>query len=431
MTAQHFPGLTAFQGEMRRRLWTYIRLADIIFSTQIGLPNTVRSTDCDTEMPLNLHDEDFDENSESLPPAQPPSVVTPMSYMIAKGSIALVLGRIVECAHAVRPPAYEDIMRLDRELLDTYHGLPSALQMKPFEESDSDPVPVVINRVHLSTLFNKSLCVLHRKFLTRARDNLRYSHSRRSCVDASMKILRIHITLHQESQPGRRLESAYLCTHAQLKHDFILAGTLLCLDLLWSAQMESTGRPTGDTDLWGADRRDEIVQALEQSRAIWAEQKDRFIEAFKAHEMVGVMLQKIQSLRAQTAARMARGAFAYAANGGGMSGPNDTPQQPYRQTGEDAKPEHSAALTLGMLSSGGLASKQGYNVPYTTSPPNNGNSNPLPDLPNASMSPQYGVNNTAVSGNFGGLGTFPFFNGSDLDIPANIDWVSRLSKVLP
>ena len=415
---------------MRRRLWTYIRLADIFFSVQIGLPNTIRSSDCDTNMPLNLYDEDFDETSESLPPAQLPTVYTPMSYMIAKASIAFVLGRIVECIHAVRPPAYEDIMRFDREMLDTYHALPSALQMKPLEESGSDPIPKVLNRIHLSVLFNKSLCILHRKFLTRARENPRYSHSRRSCVDASVRILRFHHSLHQESQTGRLMEKAYLCAHAQLKHDFILAGTLLCLDLLSSAQQESTGRPTGDADIWGVDRRDEIAQALEQSRAIWGEQRDRYIEAFKAYEMVGIMLQKIQSIRAQTAARMARGAFAYAANGGGMPGPSESPQQRHGPTGEDAKPEHSAALTLGMLSTGGPASKPGYNAPYATPPSSNSNNATLPDLPNASMSPQYGINSASVNGNFGGgPGLFPFFNGSDMEIPANIDWVSRTSKL--
>ena len=390
----------------------------------------IRSSDCDTELPLNLHDEDFDENSETLPAARPHNTLTSMSYMVAKASLAIILGRIVECVHSVRPPVYEDIMRLDRELVGTYHGLPSAMHPRSFDESVLDSPMMIVSRYHLSTLFNKSVCVLHRKFITRARESSRYAHSRRACIDAAMTILRHHLTLYQESQPGRRLEKLYFSAFAYLRHDFILAGTLVCLDLLQSAHLESADRSTGDTEMWGFDRREEMMQAIEQSRDLWGEQRDRFIEAYKAHEIIGVMLQKIQTIRGQNAARMARGAFAYAANGEASAAPVvDSPRR-YGQFTDDGKPEHSAALTLGMLSSGGPGAKQGsYTGPYPPTPGSIGNPNQIPQASAPTpQSPGYAFN-APTNGNFNGQGAVPFL-GPDMELSANFDWVSLLCSTV-
>ena len=386
----------------------------------------IRSSDCDAELPLNLHDNDFDEFTETMPPSRPSNIVTNTSYMVGTASLAIILGHIVECVHSVNPPTYDEIMRLDRELLGSYHRLPSVMHMKPLEECALDEPSTIMSRFDISVLFNKSVCVLHRKFLQRARDNSRYAHSRRSCVDAAMTILRHQVVLHAESQPSHRLQRAYRSASAFLKHDFILAGTLVCLDLLLSAQLEAMGRPTGDMDIWGRDCRDDMLHMIEQSRAIWAESKDRVMEAFKAHEIMGVMLQKITTLRAQTAARQAQSAFALA--GGTSSAAISESPRGYGRPSEGEKPEQAAALTLGMLSSGGLAGKPGnnYGGTYPATSSSNGNPGLRTDTPVATApSPSFGINST-VNGNFsaGGQGNLPFLNTTDFDMPANFDWVS-------
>lgn len=61
-----FPNITPFHGEMRRRIWTFVRQADLLFSFQLGLPSMLRSADSDTELPRNLYDDDFDEDCKEL-----------------------------------------------------------------------------------------------------------------------------------------------------------------------------------------------------------------------------------------------------------------------------------------------------------------------------------------------------------------------------
>ena len=409
----------------------------------------IRSTDCDTELPRNLHDEDFDEDTKTLPPSRPSSELTGMSYMIAKSSIAFVFGKIVERTHTVEAPAYEEIMTLDREIMEAYHGLPPLFHMKPMEESNHDPISTLEMRFHISMLYNKSLCVLHRKYLVRARENSRYAHSRRACIDASMTLLHHQETLYRESQPGKRMHKGQWYGYSHQSHDFILAATLVCLDLLHSAQDEATGRSTGDLEMWGTDRREEMLAAVEYSNNIWNELRDRYIEAFKAQTMINVMLQKIQAVRAQTAARMAQGAFSYAAaNGGGSGGgsskgdaaagavPASTAQQQQFGPSDDIKPEHSAAITLGMLSSGG----QPNGVPGAYS---NGPYPPTPGSTNATMTDLAtgsGLTpNFAVDGPPGGAAVnavnapspFSFFNGANMEMTSNIDWVSVRSASCP
>lgn len=45
-----FPNITPFQGEMRRRVWTFVRQSDLLFSFQVGLPSMIRTVDSDTEL---------------------------------------------------------------------------------------------------------------------------------------------------------------------------------------------------------------------------------------------------------------------------------------------------------------------------------------------------------------------------------------------
>ena len=412
-TLKNFPHLSFFQGEMRRRLWTFVRQADVLFSFAVGLPSMIRSGDTDTDLPTNVKDDDFDEDTQTPPPARPNTEFTQVSYLIAKADIAFVFGRIAESTSSVQTPPYEEIMKLDNEIKDAYHSLSPVLHMKPMEDSQLDPAATLTMRMNISLLYNKGLCVLHRRFLSRARENNRYAHSRQTCIDASMTLLRNQGILHAESQPGKRMHRSQFQISSIMTHDFILAATIVSLDLYHSVQTEAAGRSTGDIELWGHDRKEDMMMALENARTIWNELKDRYLEAFKAFSIVGVMLQKIQAIRAQTAARMAQGAFQYAASAAAKQGGT------YQS--EDEKPEHSAAITLGMLSSGGPG--EWKPEPYPLTPQSNGNSASASTGPSTGLTPNFPVD-TSMGGMQNAPSPFSFFNGLEGDMAANLDWVS-------
>jgi len=69
--SKFFPELTPFEGEMRRRVWSFVRTGDLLFSFQMALPPMVRLGDSDTDLPRNIYDHEFDETSTTLPPPRP------------------------------------------------------------------------------------------------------------------------------------------------------------------------------------------------------------------------------------------------------------------------------------------------------------------------------------------------------------------------
>ena len=154
-----FPNITPFQGEMRRRVWTLVRQADVLFSFQVGLPSMLRSGDTDTEIPRNLHDEDLDEDCKELPPSRPNDEPTPISFLIAKSRLAYAFAKVVEHTAALRTSSYEEVMEIDSSLQIARDLIPENLRVRPIEDCHSDPISIIVARFHVSFLTCRpSLC---------------------------------------------------------------------------------------------------------------------------------------------------------------------------------------------------------------------------------------------------------------------------------
>jgi hypothetical protein len=349
-----FPNLNPFQGEMRRRIWTFVRSADLLFSFQVALPSMIRIGDSDTELPNNLFDDEFDENSTTLPPSRPPTEATPISYMIAKGRLSFGFGRVLEEVNDVNKKGYDEVLKIDRGLRDIYEGIPEYLKLKPMREMSLAPISLIMARFSLATVYHKSQCVLHRRYIRLARGNNRYTYSRRSCLDSAMQLLSFQTIQHQASQERGRLRSVRSHVNSLTTHDYLLAATVVCMDLYSHRERPEGDVSTPSTSVSGGSvsqgsnmsndgtyvpglsfTRDDVLRALEESRDVWVANRDLSIEAYKASELLNVLL---QSLR-----------LPY----NSPAGQNGTLPRPQAQQNA-ASDEQSAAMTLGMLQSGGV-----------------------------------------------------------------------------
>ena len=117
-------------------------------------------------------------------------------------------------------------------------------------------------------VYDKAQCVLHRPYLVRARENPRFTYSRRTCIDSAMELLRVQALLHAETRNGR-LRSRQSRVTSLTSADFLLAGTIVTLDLYHGLSLQVSGRPSGDTYTWGRERRDEMTAAIQHSKEIW------------------------------------------------------------------------------------------------------------------------------------------------------------------
>ena len=103
-----FPDIPPGDAELRRRIWTQLTCMDILSSIQIGLPTMIKREECDTQTPLNLHDDEITSDGP-LPPGRPITEMTGVSYMIAKCSMARIYSDIVLQVNAVSPrPPYTE-----------------------------------------------------------------------------------------------------------------------------------------------------------------------------------------------------------------------------------------------------------------------------------------------------------------------------------
>jgi hypothetical protein len=330
---------------MRRRIWSVVRQADLLFSTQAGLPPMIRPGDTNTDLPLNIYDDELTEDMKAMPLPRPITENTPMTYIIYKSQLISVFSQIVEAVQSLTCSTYETVMKLDHRLREVQANIPPIFKMRSMEESLRDPSALVMQRYILDLLFLKSQCVLHRKFVFPSRDSSRFAYSRRTCVDNAMIMLQHQATLHQESRPGGRLANVQWFISSLTSHDFLLAAMIVALDLYHSAESERAGRrSSNDVFDWSHERRSSMLAALENSRNIWDGHQSQSLEAMKATGVLTAMLEKLQAHEAQLRQQFQQ-APPFSAPNFGRSSINGNEQ--------NVAPEHSAAMTLGMLSQQG------------------------------------------------------------------------------
>ena len=262
---------------------------------------------------------------------------------------------------------YDEVMKLDADLRETYESIPQHLKLRPVQESPHDPANLIMERYSLELIYLKSQCVLHRKFIARGRDAQRYAYSRRTCIDACMEMLSHQTTLHHEAQPGGRLRSVKWFISSLTTNDFLLAAMIVCLDLYHTSEGERLGRkkstpsPPLSSDIWAQDRRQQMMNAIRHCIDIWDGLRDESIEAYKASTTLRVTFEKLMAQQFsmfgihQTQPQAPR-----------MQAPQQFVQRPPNfgmfpngnvadVVDEEVPPEHSAAMTLGLLSAGGVS----------------------------------------------------------------------------
>lgn len=418
---------------MRRRTWGLVRMLDVFFSHQISLPSMISENDCDTELPHNLYDEEYGPDTKVLPSSRPNTEPTPISYMTYKMRLTQQLGIILQATGRVKNQVhYDEILRFDAKLRDIWAELPPHLKMQPLEGSQA-PLGLVMARFNTDVLYLKLVCLLHRKYIPRARHNPRYAHSRRSAIEASLQMLQHLATLHRESEPNGRLHTIKWFVTSVATKDFLLPAMLIALDLHFdNVSQRSAGQQDAQSlQFWTPEQRREMINTLEVIRDIWKGLGDISIEAFKASNTLEVMLVKIKSFSAaDEPISQAKRAAA-----------------PGARVSAELQPEHSAALTLGMLSGGAMP---GPSAAYNVAPLQGsmgttyGRSNMGLDTANAGLSPSTGPSTSTGIGSapalefsnsmigFEGaaspLTMFDNMASSNMDFSTNFDWVRKLPR---
>ena len=291
----HYPNITPYNGEMRRRIWHFLHQIDVLLSFELGLPAMMKQIQSDTKLPRNLHDSDFSVDSPSLPAGRPTSELTTVSYPITKSSICSIFAVAADLSHALKQPSYEQIMQLDRELQENYSLIPPILRVRQTTQSITDSPSLIMSRFNIELMYQKTRCVLHRRYMTKSQQDQRYMYSRRTCIDAAMETLRHHADIWHATRPDGLLAQIRWYMSTLTTHDFVLAAMIICLELkdnglAGRTAMEGPGIKPSERVYTCED----MMEALETSSRIWQSSEDEIPDAYKASEAMSIMIKKIK-----------------------------------------------------------------------------------------------------------------------------------------
>ena len=178
-------------------------------------------------------------------------------------------------------------MRLDAKLEEAHNEVPPSLRMRPLNLSFTDQPFMILNRLYSDLVYLKSVCVLHRKYLSQHRSDPSFGYSRRTCGDAALQILKHQAELHEACQPEGQFHDHRWMLSSLSCHDFLLAAMITCLDLYESHKQSATLCPE---DLEPQARK---YDALRNSYGIWASRREFSRDARRASSVLAIMLSKI------------------------------------------------------------------------------------------------------------------------------------------
>lgn len=271
----HFPKISAFQGEMRRRVWATVLMGDILISSQMGMPRMISDWKCDTAEPRNLNDADFDTDTKELPPSRPETELTAALGIIGRRRILKALGIIADLTNGSKVCSYEDVMQVDRILRDAVDSIPAPLKWKPVAASVTDSPQLIVARLFIRHMLYKGQTMLHQRFLSDQDD--RFSYSRQTCIDASIGTIDLQNVLDEETCAGGQLHEMRWRVTSSMNHQFLTAAMILCSLLHNGRSME---------------REDEIRSALQRARAVWARRRSTSKEAERAADTISIVLSR-------------------------------------------------------------------------------------------------------------------------------------------
>ena len=214
--------ISVFDQEMRRRLWFSILELEMQASCDRGMRASIGPDDWDVLPPLNIHDEDFNESTQSLPATKPLTEFTRTAFLCkAVQHLPLRLELLSRINSISRTLELDAVMAYDdriRQILDGLPAWPDRLQTA---------VPRVLSRL----LLHEFLLLLHNPFALQSAAESRFFYSRCARRDSALTVMQTYVDLPET----KRLSLS------NLRDDDFRAALSTCHDIVVS--------PPGKVDL--------------------------------------------------------------------------------------------------------------------------------------------------------------------------------------
>ncbi|KAK0651866.1 fungal-specific transcription factor domain-containing protein [Cercophora newfieldiana] len=292
------PNISPFEGEMRRRMWHLATQIELLVSFHMGLPSMLNGLESDIHPQSNLTDDEIYHEMAALPTPRPDTEATQMTYARWKSQICAIFGKIAAQTNSITVPAYSEVMRLDHLLEEKWKQVPSFMKVKSYQESIADPPAFIHQRFGLASLYQKSRCVLHRRYLTEAVPKKEHAYSRRVCLEAAMAMLHYQDAIHLRTLPGGVMREHGWFLAAIATYDFLIAAMIIYVlhqsETYLEDEAYSNWSENGEIRT-APPTRNELLRILRRSHQIWIAITQDSSATKKAADILETMLKRIDS----------------------------------------------------------------------------------------------------------------------------------------
>jgi hypothetical protein len=196
-STQHMAGkMSAYNQEMRRRIWATVQELDMQASFDFGLPTAISQLHYDVAPPSNLDDSQFDESTEELPESRPSLDYTFSSYQyLSRQSLPL---RLELSRFLYGPPGqsdYDEVVRYTEALQREISNLPAWDDASSSSKSPKRPI-LAYTMLHIQ--LRQYMLPLHGQYVKLAKTNSRYEFSERASYEAARDIISLHHRLYDQ-----------------------------------------------------------------------------------------------------------------------------------------------------------------------------------------------------------------------------------------
>lgn len=179
--------LSAFDFEMRQRIWAFMKIWDLQACIERGMPIWPGELADNDMPPLNLDDADLSKEAESLPSSKNRDDFTDASYLRLSMEMFALRSSITMVVNTARSYVdYSEVLTYDAKLTEKLHSLP---KWTDSTTSDQERLRRALPQFLLETQLRQCQLMLHRPYMRIATTHPRYSYSRNVCLETAAAIL--------------------------------------------------------------------------------------------------------------------------------------------------------------------------------------------------------------------------------------------------
>ncbi|KAK1490072.1 hypothetical protein CTAM01_10922 [Colletotrichum tamarilloi] len=289
----HFPHISPFEGEIRRRAWATVHILDSTMAMLVGAPRIISDGTWNTRPPGNIPDADLDHGCAQLAVPRADNEMTEVSFLLARYKMSLATGRLVDLSLTNKLESSEDVRNAESRLETTWVSMPESFKFTSLSHCLSDNSVSLAHRIMITSLYNKSRIILYQRQLRKFASKPRAVHedwvssAGHMCLEAALEIIKQLVFLDIESQPGGMLVTLRTKVSALVIHEGLVATAALSIYLYHCPRVPLDG------ENGCATKSPEVEMMLRRSYQTWSRWGKWSAEAKRATELLDSLFRKL------------------------------------------------------------------------------------------------------------------------------------------